>query len=60
MLQKNGLTVSRLLLGLCFQNMNLILMIQTVNTFLNLVVNISSLDLTALYLYAGNNDGCLR
>ena len=60
MLQKNGLTVSRLFRGLCFQNMNLILMIQTVNTLFNFVVNISSLDLTALYLYAGNNDGCLR
>ena len=60
MLQKNGLTVSRLLLGLCFQNMNLILMIQTVNTLFNFVVNISSLDLTALYLYAGNHDESFR
>ena len=60
MLQKNGIKVSLLLLGLCFQNMNLILMIQTVNTLFNFVVNISSLDLTALYLYAGNHDECLR
>ena len=43
-----------------FQNMNLILMIQIVNTFFNCVVNISGLDLTALYLYAGNHDECLR
>ena len=60
MLQKNGLTVSRLLLGLCFQNMNLILMIQIVNIFFNCVVNISGLDLTALYLYAGNHREALR
>ncbi len=60
MFQKNSLTVSRFVLGLCFQKMNLILMIQIVNTFFNCVVNISGLDLTALYLYAGNHDECLR
>ena len=58
MFQKNSLTVSRLFLGPCFQNMNLILMIQIVNTFLNCVVNISGLDMTALYLYAGNHNKC--
>ena len=60
MFQTNSLTVSLLLLGLCFQNMNLILMIHIVNTFFNCVVNISGLDLIALYLYAGNHDECLR
>ena len=60
MFQTNSLTVSLLLLGLCFQNMNLILMIQIVSTFFNCVVNISGLDLKALYLYAGNHDECLR
>jgi len=35
-------------------------MIQIVNTFFNCVVNISGFDLTALYLYAGNHDECLK
>ena len=56
MLQTNSLTVSRLFLGLCFQNMNLILMIQIVNIFFNCIENISGLDLTALYLYADTYD----
>ena len=60
MFQTNSPTVSRLSIELCFQNMNLILMIQIVNTFFNCVVNISGLDLTALYLYAGNHNECLR
>ena len=60
MFQKYSLIVSHFFLGLCFQNMNLILMIQIVNTFFNCVVNISGLDLTALYLYAGNHDDFLR
>ena len=60
MSQTNSLTVSRLYIGLCFQNMNLILMIRIVNIFFNCVVNISGLDLPALYLYAGNHDKYLR
>ena len=55
MLQKNGLTVSRLLLGLCFQNMSHINDLNSQILF-NCLVNISGLDLTALYLYAGNHD----
>ena len=60
MFQTNSLTVSRLSLAQCLQKTNLILMIQIVNTFFNCVANISGLDLTALYLYAGNHDECLR
>ena len=58
MSQTNSLTVSRLSLAQCLQKTNLILMIQIVNTFFNCVVKISGLDLTALYLYAGNHDEC--
>ena len=36
------------------------LKIQIVNAFFNCVVIISGLDLTALYLYAGNHNECLR
>ena len=60
MFQTNSLTFSLLFIGLCFQNMNLKLMIQIVITFFNCVMNISSLDLKAIYLYAGIHDECLR
>ena len=33
-------------------------MIQIFNTYFNYVVNISCLEMTALYLYAGNHDEC--